>query len=78
MDQRTFNEECRFAKIVETDRGPAVMIARRVYHITGPAGDDAVELFSRAFRQMSAESVDIQGVTVDSISLAAIDSNTEN
>lgn len=37
MDTEHFVEECRFAKVVETEEGPALLIGGHVLRVSGPA-----------------------------------------
>lgn len=48
---QSFEDDAQFAKVVETDRGEAVLIGGKVYHVTGPDGN-AANLFSMAFCRM--------------------------
>lgn len=41
--------ELPFAKVVSTEKGDALLIAGRVYQVTGPDGN-AADLFARALR----------------------------
>lgn len=45
-------EEMAFAKLVSTEKGDALLIAGKVYEVTGPGGNCA-ELFSSAMRRVA-------------------------
>ena len=53
---KDFLTECRFAKVVQTPKGEALLIGGRIFYIEGPAvssGDlplNFIDLFARAMR----------------------------
>lgn len=76
-DADTIEQEMAFAKVVETDRGEAVLIGGRVYHVTGPDGN-AAGAFSQAMRRaMRGDSSDGQCGSVIGMQ-AAVGSGSSN
>ena len=63
MTPSKFREESAFAKIVNTEKGHALMVGGNVLHITGPEGVDWVDVVSRALRQGGQE----QGILTGAI-----------
>lgn len=41
MTQKEFADEARFAKVVNTEAGDALLIAGMVFHVSGPMSDAA-------------------------------------
>jgi hypothetical protein len=46
MTHEEFAEEARFAKVVQTDKGEALLIAGMVFHVSGPLDNSASQIAS--------------------------------
>ena len=67
-------EEMAFAKVVSTEKGDALLIAGKVYEVTGPSGNCAA-LFSSAMRRaVRGESFSVSGAVGSVTATSTLDS----